>query len=350
MSEPESPIPYASNDTATNNIVARLETTSTDQEPPTQNKNNASESGQNIENSRTQRIKNAIYVWFGKLRKAEPDRQAELVIALVIALFAIVQWHTVSVNNDTATQQTNQLIASARISAQAARDNVLASRNFAESARGINQGVENAVGRLAAQANATEAARETSEAASAAALRTTIDNFRQDERPWVSSTVQIRNQSITSSGSYGVLLDIILKNYGKTPASNVGIGVDTKTFAVPSSGMWENSQACFDADQNSVSRNSNDLIFPGNGNELRKPYDIEFVRDEPQVGTIPKMLIVCTAYRWNATKTTYHTRTVYVDYSAPNSRPTPCLQHPSLLCNPIERFEQWHADEWQTQQ
>lgn len=346
MSEPESPIPDASNDTATNNIVAGLETTRTDQEPSTQNKNNASESGQNIENSRTQRIKNAIYIWFGKLRKAEPDRQAELVIALVIALFAVVQWHTVSVNNDTATQQTSQLIASARISAQAAKDNVFASRNFAESARGINQGVENAVGRLAAQANATEAARETSEAASAAALRTTIDNFRQDERPWVNSTIQITKQEITAWSTYGVWLNITLKNYGKTPASNVAIGVDTVTFAIPNPSMWENSPACSDADRNSISRNSSDLVFPGN--ELRKPYGVEFRRDETQVGTIPKMLIVCVAYLWNATKTTYHTRTVYVDDQAPDSRPIPCPQRPALLCSPIEKFEQWHADEWQT--
>src|ERR1700683_4233969 len=69
-----------------------------------------------------------------KLTREGPDRHIELLLAFVIALFAFMQWHTAKNNSESATQQMGQLIAAAKISAYAARQNVIAAQAFAISA------------------------------------------------------------------------------------------------------------------------------------------------------------------------------------------------------------------------
>ncbi|MGB6690842.1 MAG: hypothetical protein WBE76_23660 [Terracidiphilus sp.] len=90
-----------------------------------------------------------------KLSREGPDRHIELVLALVIAVFAYMQWHTARSNSDSTAQQTEQLITAAKISAVAAQQNAAAASSFSDSARKIDQGIGNAVDRLNLQAQAT---------------------------------------------------------------------------------------------------------------------------------------------------------------------------------------------------
>jgi hypothetical protein len=78
-----------------------------------------------------------------------------LIIAGIVAFGTLGQWITSCNNNASTSRQTDQLIAAAKISAQAAKDNVAAANNFASSARNINDGIDSAVSRLNRQANAT---------------------------------------------------------------------------------------------------------------------------------------------------------------------------------------------------
>lgn len=125
--------------------------------------------------------KNGIGSPWKRIWKEKPDRVIELAIAASILGISVVNWH----NSKSSSFQTDQLITAAGVSAYAAQQNVAASRSFANSATGINQGVSDAVRRLQAQANATELARESSEASSAKALQATIDNFHQEQRAWL---------------------------------------------------------------------------------------------------------------------------------------------------------------------
>lgn len=94
--------------------------------------------------------------FFKKLLRVGPDRAVELGIAIVVVIFSGSQLYITVANARGNTDQTNQLIAASKFNAYAADQNAQASRNFAESARGINQGVNDAVGRLQAQANNTQ--------------------------------------------------------------------------------------------------------------------------------------------------------------------------------------------------
>ena len=98
---------------------------------------------------------------FWKFCKGQPDRVVELVFSAAIVYFA----YQSNKGSVAATQQTDQLISAAKINALAAEQNAVASRNFADSARGINEGISDAVNRLEAQASVSEFARETSELA-----------------------------------------------------------------------------------------------------------------------------------------------------------------------------------------
>jgi hypothetical protein len=107
--------------------------------------------------------------FFYRLWRLAPDRAVELGIAIFVMILILIQVWMAHSNNKSTTQQTQQLITAAGISAQAARDNVIASRNFAESARGINQGIGDAVDKLRAQAEATQEAANAADSAAGTA-------------------------------------------------------------------------------------------------------------------------------------------------------------------------------------
>jgi hypothetical protein len=99
--------------------------------------------------------------YWNQLLDEKPDRHIELVLSLAIAFFAATQLFTSCRNNDSTSQQTDQLISAAKISAYSATQNVQASRNFADSARSINQGIGEAVDKLGVQAGAANNMAET---------------------------------------------------------------------------------------------------------------------------------------------------------------------------------------------
>jgi len=200
-----------------------------------------------------------------RLFKEKPDRVIELIFAAAIVSFAFLGWR----NAQSTTTQTDQLIQAAKIQAYAAQHNAQAASDFSTSARSINDGIGNAVQRLQAQANATEAARESSVQQSNAALQATIDNFHQEQRAWIglSGFAVIADQKTmgisTDEGINHMNTAIAnLLNTGHTPARHVlvlaGIGFmlpdhvldkndetwiegrirDIETNVVKPNGMW----------------------------------------------------------------------------------------------------------------
>ena len=83
--------------------------------------------------------------WKHFWRFTELDRKVELILAGAIVAFAIIQMVNAHYANQASSQQTEQLIAAAKISALAANKNALAAASFADSARKINSGVNDAV-------------------------------------------------------------------------------------------------------------------------------------------------------------------------------------------------------------
>lgn len=172
-----------------------------------------------------------------KISEITPDRWVELVIALAVVIFAALQYRS----SQSTTEQTNQLIAAAKVSAYAATQNVQASRNFSESARGINQGVSNAVDKLnlqaattqdlveqtVTQAKATNAlAMEAGRSADAsdAANKQSATFFAQQNRPWVGldGDLSIDSNTFENTG-YFLRTSYKIKNFGNSPALNVSI-------------------------------------------------------------------------------------------------------------------------------
>ena len=131
------------------------------------------------------RLRRRARYFFLRLRRASPDRIIELIFALVIVIFTIMQYGNTKANNSSTTQQTDQLIAAGKYSAYAANQNAQASRSFAESASAISKGVDDAVSRLQAQALATELASESSNLNARRALDAAIDTAHQQQRAWI---------------------------------------------------------------------------------------------------------------------------------------------------------------------
>jgi hypothetical protein len=153
----------------------------------------------------------------------------ELVLAFCIAFFALLQWVTTLSNNASTSNQTGQLISAAKINAYASQQNALAAGNFANSASGINQGVNSAVVRLQEQANAVELSRETSEAQSAKSLDATVTSFQLDQRAWL-GLEPVQADMSTLGGNFALKNIVLsLKNTGKTPALHV-IGICILVF------------------------------------------------------------------------------------------------------------------------
>jgi hypothetical protein len=157
--------------------------------------------------------------YWRQLIDEKPDRHIELGLSLAIAFFALSQLITSCRNNDSTTRQTDQLISAAKISAYSASESLQASRNFADSARSINEGVRNAVTELNRQAEITEHARETSASFSQQSLQATIDNFHEDQRAWVGIAGNGHISTSIVDGS-PLKVHIDFQNFGKTPAFN----------------------------------------------------------------------------------------------------------------------------------
>ena len=187
--------------------------------------------------------------YFLKLCREGPDRHIELALALVITIFAVVQWFTVKSNNDSATQQTDQLITAAKISALAAKENAgaaqqiadasrrnaIAAQSFSGSAAGINGGISDAVEKLQTQADRIEAARVTSEKSSRDALKATIENSRSDLRAYVTTTLYRGPLSEECVFAQRLCADVQYINVGRTPAVNL----EVKAVLVPYQGPGE---------------------------------------------------------------------------------------------------------------
>lgn len=139
---------------------------------------------------------------------------AIVTVATVSNVVAVVfQYKVAKDNAKESSYQTKQLIATAKISADAANQNAQASQNFAMSANAISKGVNDAVGKLNLQAEQLNANAEQTRRLAAA---TEAANRRAGEvdRPWIGVTFTEVNLHQGAAASIIVRAD----NSGRRPA------------------------------------------------------------------------------------------------------------------------------------
>jgi hypothetical protein len=170
-------------------------------------------------NDRYKRVKK----YLGKLAEAGPDRHVELILALMIGLFAGGQWITSCHNNDSTTRQTNQLIVAAQISGEAARQNAHAASDFAQSARSINNEMDTAVSKLNRQAGETafiaESAKNSANTAAA-----NLAEIERTERASISVrevSVEVLEPVINNQPAFSFFIN--LENSGSTATKHLTI-------------------------------------------------------------------------------------------------------------------------------
>jgi hypothetical protein len=154
-----------------------------------------------------------------------------LFIAFLVACVVIAQLCITKSNNDSTTQQTNQLIGAARINALASQQSAAAADSFADSTRKVGIGINAAVDRLNSQAEATsEIANQA--AVQADAARTMASNTSEQlgtmerqlelsERPWLRTEVSIAGPLEFDSGGGYMTFKFKAFNSGRSPAVNV---------------------------------------------------------------------------------------------------------------------------------
>jgi hypothetical protein len=179
------------------------------------------------------------------LKSAGPDRHIELFFTFGIVFFAALQLCITYHGSKSNGEQIDKIIAAAdRISN--------AADSFSGSAAHINDGVSQAVTKLESQAATIEKARIGSNKQSADSLQATINDFHEDQRPWVGlddvicdicdggpnpaldpkTHIPIKNGIPTSEHfTVGDLMGLVA-NTGITPA--IDTHFDTTTTRLPS--------------------------------------------------------------------------------------------------------------------
>jgi hypothetical protein len=285
--------------------------------------------------------------WWGQFT---PDRRIEIFLAGAITFFALGQWITSCQNNESTTQQTDQLIRAAKYGAYAADRNAQAAQSFAVSADKINNGIDNAVGKLNLQAQATsdvaDAGGKQADAANAIATTaqeqatTAQEQLEATTRPWLapanvpalvpmpeSPIPELREQI---RKSFGITIKVSLRNYGHSPA----------VFGPPAFGLFNvsgsrhvnlrpaESKMCENI-QTQVLNEETNTAFPEGasdvsvGKEDTPPQEYgaswEKLDGEP-ISPEPQYLVGCVGYQ-GLGKTIYHTSFVYeIQYRNPDSR------------------------------
>jgi hypothetical protein len=134
------------------------------------------------------------------------------VIAGAVVIFAALQYRS----SKSTSEQTNQLIGAAKVSAYAAQQNALAAGNFANSARSINQGIGEAVDKLNLQAANTQNLVEQA-VAQAKATNELVSAQNLASRPYVGIAGTTHGQD---DKQQRFMFDVVVKNYGLRPAEH----------------------------------------------------------------------------------------------------------------------------------
>lgn len=251
-----------------------------------------------------------------------------LKIACIVAFATIGQWVTNSCNNSATATQTDKLIQAANSNACAAQKiadasqkNAKAAESFATSAGFINQGVDNAVTKLDAQAKATQ---KSADAAKSSA-ETASKQLELSERP----LIRVSNPSsgpwkAYKGGNLDALIHIDVENIGSMPAR-----IDAFFLDFPESGrdtatvhdMCTNHGATRHPNQHGVLFKGEQLFPPGTYQGIPKNISNE------QVLYLPSLIVGCVRYKSLITGEAYYTGFIFnVSSSLP---PIPITQgHP----------------------
>ena len=166
--------------------------------------------------------------------RAGADRHIELIVAMTVLVFVVLQYFMTRSNNKSTSDQVGKIIT-------AANGINTAAESFSESADHINTGVGDAIDALQGQVIQVQRSAKAAEDA----VRATQDQTQLDQRAWVGLTA-VRSSGENTPGTAGER-DVwfpVLRNSGKTPATDVrvivGTGVsETKDLdALTQSGDW----------------------------------------------------------------------------------------------------------------
>ncbi len=271
--------------------------------------------------------------WWGRIPR---DRRIEFFFALVIVYFSWAQWHTAKMNNDATAQQTDQLIAAAKYGAYASERNALAAQSFADSARKINGGIDNAVDRLNSQAEATSDVAQAGAAQAKAALATANNTSQQivvaqqaniiakqalddQTRPWVGIVgdiepipdTQIMGGPPSSRPGTVNSIDVRFKmeNFGGSVAIQVAPALALYSAGKPNAFQFNTTKVCEISDRRSTESN----WFRGLMSIFPRQISDDRQETASCVGNLcrpPRNLAVCITYRRN--DFVYHTQSLYV--------------------------------------
>jgi hypothetical protein len=273
--------------------------------------------------------------WWGRLPR---DRRIEFIFALAIVYFSWAQWHTARMNNDATAQQTDQLIAAAKYGAYASERNALAAQSFAESARKINGGINNAVDRLNSQAQATSDVAHAGATQANAALATANNTSQQiveaqqantiaqqalddQTRPWVGIVGDIEpipdTQNVDKNrATQSIDVRFKMENYGGSVATQVAPAFALYTAGKPNAFQFNTTKVCETSDRRSLSPDwlrGLMSIFPKQISDDRQ----ETASCTGNLCRPPRHLAVCITYQRN--QTTYHTQLLYeIESSEPD--------------------------------
>ena len=173
-----------------------------------------------------------------KWKDIGPDRIIELALTAAIAFLAAVQLYSTISNNNATGNQTDQLISAAKFGAYASQQNAQAGRDFAGSAKSIDNGISDAVEKLNIQAAATNVAAEMAQIQSvatkdlAAASRQsaeTADKALEREIALDRAFITVESPAVEERGP---VFDIsaILENSGRTLATHARYTLRTGSY------------------------------------------------------------------------------------------------------------------------
>ncbi len=265
----------------------------------------------------------------------------ELILAFAIAICASLQLVTTLSNNSNTTEQTNQLIAAAKINAYAAQQSALAAGNFANSAQHINQGISDAVDKLNLQAANTQdlvqqaivqsAATNnlaTSAAGSAETASKQLTITQTSQRPWVG----IDDPSDMEPNGRGIKFALRLINYGQLPATEIPNKSSFALIHARGGGLelFDRYSVCPQRDKATGSnlehpRGNVDIVFPGITAGVSQKADAEPTPFDPNptISESYNILLGCIAYS-SSLGGSYRTRVIYYIsgyISGPNAPP-----------------------------
>jgi hypothetical protein len=304
LMDQEKPAPDGSNtdQNATSNTPSTFpllqeEPPNNSQETESQNQKNAAENSFHVLPQPERRnMLSRVWTWI-----RQDTTSTDWLIVLLTAVIAgtsYLQWHEIHAGG----QDTHDL-------AVAAKDQAGKMKNMSDAADKIRQAAEGMVTQDQRIADNAQKSLDASNRHSKAALDATINQFRDEQRPWLGleDGINLKEETKTIEGQSSTqrTIDASILNYGSFPATRVVTVMDSGKGVTFRINTWKSTDNCKNAAQlSSDLRNYPDTgaIFP----KSSLPFKESFSPD-----TADWYRVVCIAYT-DATNRPYSTKLLYI--------------------------------------